>query len=587
VLAQDFGDFELLLIDDGSTDSSTAIARRYETSDPRIRYFEHPGHANRGMSATRNLGLSMARGEFVAFIDADDRWRKSKLAEQVELLDRLPGVDAIGGAVNYWKSHSGGEDRIIPTGHVRGRPIPPGEATLALYPLGKADAPSMSDLMLRRESIARVGGFEEKFENAYEDQAFLAKLYLNSTLYFTDAIWSDYRLHDRSCMAQVKRHGSYHDARRAFLMWFENYVDLSTHRDDEQLRRALKRALRPYQGVRARFSDIARSIPFAVPVVRAVRGSIRRLRPMIAPGPAILMYHRIAEERFDPWSLAVSPANFDDQLQWISRNRTPLPLDEFVELNREGKLPRNAIAVTFDDGYACNFQTALPSLQRFGIPATIFISPDLIDRGDEFWWDDLERIVLAHDGETLRIDSLEVALGERHDLDSEWPAGAPARTPRQQAYQRIWSLLYDKTPLDTRDALNQLREQAGVPAHPRDSHRPLTAAEIAAMPDIVAFGSHALSHPSLPQLPAGEQEREISDSVSRCQALTGERPRTFAYPYGDYDPALEQLVERAGFLCACLAEGLFVRRDANAFALPRVFVGDWDSARLARQLGRP
>src|SRR5437773_8185120 len=72
VLAQTFRDWELLLVDDGSTDTSSATARREAELDAgRVRYLDHPGHANRGMSATRNLGLAHARGEFVAFLDAD------------------------------------------------------------------------------------------------------------------------------------------------------------------------------------------------------------------------------------------------------------------------------------------------------------------------------------------------------------------------------------------------------------------------------------------------------------------------------------------------------------------------------------
>lgn len=102
VLAQSFQDFELLLVDDGSTDMSSKIAKDYSARDPeRIRYLQHPGNTNRGMSAARNLGLSEARGEFVAFIDADDRWAAEKLGEQVDLLDRMPEVDAVCGTVRY------------------------------------------------------------------------------------------------------------------------------------------------------------------------------------------------------------------------------------------------------------------------------------------------------------------------------------------------------------------------------------------------------------------------------------------------------------------------------------------------------
>jgi len=588
VLDQDFDDFELLLVDDGSTDSSTAIAREYAASDCRVRYLEHPAHENRGMSATRNLGLKESRGEFVAFIDSDDRWQPFKLREQVSLLDRMADVDAVGGAVNYWGSHDGGSDRVVPTAHVRNRPIPPGEAPLALYPLGKADAPSMSDLMFRRKAVLRAGGFEESFRGAYEDQAFLAKFYLTSTLFIVDKLWSDYRLHPNSCMAQVGRTGKYHDARRAFLLWFEDYLQGTHYWADPRYRKALARSLRTYRSRRKRLADALRALPLAVPAVRGARSAYRRFRPVVAPGPAILMYHRIARERFDPWALAVSPGDFEEQLEWISRTRIPLPLHEFIELQKAGKLPRNAIALTFDDGYACNAATAVPLLQRFNITGTIFISPQLIERGEEFWWDDLERNVLLHERETLWLDGIEIGLGARSEADCDWLASDAPRTPRQHAYKRVWSKLYGRPPSEIQELMRVLREQTGVGKKPRDTHRPLTRGEIRSMPAaVVNFGSHALNHPSLPRLSPDEQAREIQGSVTECEAITGYRPRTFAYPYGDHDPGLEPIIEAAGFDCACKADGWFVSRKTNLFALPRIFVGNSNARQLALRLGRP
>ena len=83
VRAQTSDDWELLLVDDGSRDASSAVAQAAAAHDrDRVRYFQHPGHRNRGMSATRNLGLHHARGQAVAFCDADDVWLPDKLARQ-------------------------------------------------------------------------------------------------------------------------------------------------------------------------------------------------------------------------------------------------------------------------------------------------------------------------------------------------------------------------------------------------------------------------------------------------------------------------------------------------------------------------
>ena len=103
VLAQTYQPWELLLVDDGSSDGSTAIAQRYAAEHPgRIFYLDHPGHVNRGMSAARNLGIAHARGEHVAFLDADDVWLPTRLECHVDVLERRPDVAMVYGPTLYW-----------------------------------------------------------------------------------------------------------------------------------------------------------------------------------------------------------------------------------------------------------------------------------------------------------------------------------------------------------------------------------------------------------------------------------------------------------------------------------------------------
>jgi glycosyltransferase involved in cell wall biosynthesis len=225
VMAQDFADFELLLVDDGSTDGSTALALSHAMRSPgRITYLEHPGHARRGMSAARNLGLGHARGNFIAFIDADDRWRPGKLREQVAIMEAHGEIGMVAGAVNQWCSWDGGEDVLVPTGHMLDAIAPAPEAALAIYPLGKAAPPCPSDVMIRRSVLEQVGRFEASFTGPFEDSACFGKLLLAAPVYFSRRVWADRRIHDGSCTATTWREGQYPAMRAAFLRWYVDYL---------------------------------------------------------------------------------------------------------------------------------------------------------------------------------------------------------------------------------------------------------------------------------------------------------------------------------------------------------------------------
>ena len=250
VLGQRYSDWEMILVDDGSSDRSTEIARGYAMhNEGRIQYIDHPGHVNRGLSPSRNVGMKAARGKYVAFLDADDVWSPQKLAEQVELLEAHPQAAGIYGALRYWKSWetgAEGDDEISYPDVGKDSLVAPPRLLLECYPLGKGTPPAPSDLMVRRDVAWRIGGFEEGFVapyHLYEDQAFLAKLYLQESIYVAGECWTKYRLRPESICATSSSPDVYRKVQLYFYQFLKGYLR-QTGNDTAEIWTAVRRAER-------------------------------------------------------------------------------------------------------------------------------------------------------------------------------------------------------------------------------------------------------------------------------------------------------------------------------------------------------
>jgi glycosyltransferase involved in cell wall biosynthesis len=237
VFAQTYKNWELLLVDDGSTDGSTTIAHSYLERHPRrVRYFEHSEHANRGMSASRNLGSRYARGEYVAFLDADDVWMPSKLEQQVTTLDTHPEAAMVYGLSQYWYSWTGKpEDQRCDFVDDLGVPpntlIEPPALLTRFFLAQKAAIPNPSNILVRREMLEHVNGFDETFGAHYEDQVFLVKICLKAGVFAASECWDKYRQHPNSSSCIAQKTGLEYSTRLSFLKWLAGYLSVQGVKD--------------------------------------------------------------------------------------------------------------------------------------------------------------------------------------------------------------------------------------------------------------------------------------------------------------------------------------------------------------------
>ena len=315
----------------------------------------------------------------------------------------------------------------------------------------------------------------------------------------------------------------------------------------------------------------------------------------------ILMYHRVAELRSDPLRLSVSPIHFGEHLEVLQEYAQPIKLQELSQALLEGNLPDRAVVVTFDDGYANNFHNAKPLLERYEVPATVYVTSGFMGHSREFWWDELDRIFLQPGTLPERLslsingDMYRWELGEAAHYSesafqrySGWRVRKEAPSIRQSIYRSLWELLQPMSQGKQRKVLDELLTWAGLEPVARPSYRSLSLEEAAALEtgDLVEVGAHTVTHPALSMLSEGAQRDEILGSKARLEELLGHQVTSFAYPYSSFSAETVSIVREAGFRCACSTRTDVVNSSTDRFLLPRVQVPDHTGERFAKQLSR-
>jgi len=284
VRAQTWPDWELVLIDDGSSDGSRVIAEAAARDDPRVRVLTRPEGIRGGAAAARNIGIRHAHGEFIAFLDADDLYEPHQLATLVHAFEQHAKVVMVYAPTRWW--HPGAEARDW-TEHVRGlggRVHRPPRLFSRVLLLQRGHVPCTCGVMVRRTALGEVGGFEESFE-LYEDQTLWAKLMLRFPVYVEQRPGARYRQHDGSTTARSERSGAYdrmraHAARPAFLAWAQQCAR-AHHVTDASVERAFRIAFAPYEDHRVPLTWRDRGLVAALHTDRLARMVVRRLLRLV------------------------------------------------------------------------------------------------------------------------------------------------------------------------------------------------------------------------------------------------------------------------------------------------------------------
>jgi peptidoglycan/xylan/chitin deacetylase (PgdA/CDA1 family) len=304
----------------------------------------------------------------------------------------------------------------------------------------------------------------------------------------------------------------------------------------------------------------------------AARGQGRALARRFSHPLLVLCYHRVGTLSSDPQALAVRPTNFLAQMRHLAARYTVLR----SEGNWGPSIP-GRVMVTFDDGYADNYLEALPLLRKAAVPATFFIATGLLGRRQEFFWDELERLLLLP-GKRPRQLRLSVGV---------WPMDNPAA--RARAYGDLLPRLKALGPGPREALMDEIRIQTRRGSAGRPSHRCLTSGELQrlAKDPLVTIGAHSITHACLAALGPAEVQEEVAGSARDLETTLGKAVKVFAYPFGgrnDVSTAAARACKQAGFERAFTTGPGAVTPWSGRFELPRFLVRDWGVAEFEQRL---
>lgn len=318
-----------------------------------------------------------------------------------------------------------------------------------------------------------------------------------------------------------------------------------------------------------------------IPGVKTAKTFSRWVQARILGGALILGYHRIANVTHDEYEVCVSQKHFAEQMEALCKHAHPIHLSELVQCLKAGSVRPRSVAVTFDDGYADNLYEAKPILEKYTIPATVFVCTGYVGR--EFWWDELERLVMSSQAEWSALH-LEVGKGQ-FVWDQPGVSLEPGFASRRKLLQALYKFLLALDVEDQDQAMNTIRRWANVSFNEMTA-RAITHQELFQLANggLIEIGAHTRHHPMLPWLSLERQRDEIVSSKQDLENLLDRRVDGFAYPNGRATDDAKRIVHEAGFTFACTSLHDVVRPASDLHTLTRFWQKDVDGEKFLQTL---
>ena len=300
-------------------------------------------------------------------------------------------------------------------------------------------------------------------------------------------------------------------------------------------------------------------------------------------GTAVLMYHEIGGDNveLEAWTV-VRQAEFARQMEYLKRNFQVISLEEAVWNFENNKMPaRPAAVVTFDDGYAGNYEFALPVMESLSIPITVFVATEAVQQQSLYWYD---RLILAlHDekGAQTIMDRLSLRNCGVNNYTGKRKWGE---------IEKLLNVFKGTGPDERKDILNRLL--AETDAEQKQKSRKIAPLSMQSLKELsrsplVTIGAHTHYHDILPQLAGRDVRETVRKSKELLERWTGREIRFFAYPNGDYNESVIKILREEGFKCGLTTAHRRWSPADSLFEIPRIGIGRYDSLSCFRfKLGK-